>query len=186
MEYSRNTEQSATTRPVVTYEGEVFSSATYRENDTLRLSPDMSYVIGFDAIDKHVESLLEQWETDDNIAAGIDAYTIFESFPDHYQPPTTALQETLIADVNRAIESGGDRPTALIIHAMQVPALYDALTRDVLAQITTSNTPLDQLLGTPLIDGYLNSYAQMNLTQGGKMEALRHILLACKSDDSAL
>lgn len=171
-------------QPVVTYEGSVFSSADYGGESGEEPAPDTRRIVGFEAIDTHVEHLLEAWETHSDFNAGIDALTILAGYPERYAAPSSTLYEALRHDITAAV-TRAERPADILIHAMQLPELYDMLTQEVMTEIT-SETPLDTALRNPLVEGYLDAYAQMNLTQGGKFEALRQLYLACKSDTSTL
>jgi hypothetical protein len=183
MEHPRNNEAIVGVQPMLVYEGTVLSSAGYRE-ENLSTSPEIHCIIGFEMIDAHLVTLLEQWRTSGVSDAGIDAYTILESFPDRYQMPTDELRYELVAEIVKEVAIT-DNPAEIIIHAMQLPHVYDILAQQVGAQLM-SDTPLDITLQDPLVDAYLDAYAQMHLTRGGKFEALRQLYLACKSDDSAL
>lgn len=171
-------------QPVITYEGNVFSSANYTGESGEKPASEVRRIVGFEAIDMHVEHLLDAWETNGDFDAGIDALTILESYPQHYSAPSNELYEVLRHDITTAITSA-ERPADILIHTMQLPALYHMLTQEVMAKIT-SEIPLDTTLRNPLVDSYLDTYARTNLTQGGKLEALRHLYLACKSGISTL
>jgi hypothetical protein len=185
MEYSHSEELGAHIQPVLVYEGSVLSSAGYRDMGEPS-SSELHRIIGFEMIDAHLVQLLEEWRTSGASGAGIDAYTIIESFPDRYQLPTDNLADTLALRVIEEVRSD-DNPAEIIIHTMQVPKVYEILGRQVSAQLM-SDAPLDRTLQDPLVEAYLQAYAQMELPEGkgGKMEALRHIYLTCKSDSSTL
>lgn len=185
MEYPHSEELGSEAQPVLVYEGSVLSSAGYREVDESSY-PEFRRMIGFETIDAHLVALLEEWRVTGISRAGIDAYTIIESFPGHYQLPIDGIVDTLALEVIKEVQFA-DNPAEIIIHTMQVASLYEILSRQVLAQLM-SEVPLDETLRDPLVDAYLEAYAQMELPEdrGGKMEALRRLYLACKSDDSAL
>lgn len=174
MEHLPYTETFQHALPVVAYEGDVFVNATYRV-ETVRQNPDDSYIVGFDEIDRHVESLLEEWEGEThNIIAGIDACTIIEQLSSHYPKLPDKAYDTLLDDVVRSVQQDGDLQK-IILRAMQIPKLDAALLVLIMNKIHQSEN-LDRATQDTLVRAYLETYASLNLPQGSKVDALFELL----------
>ncbi len=134
-------------------------------------------IVGHEAIDEQVELNLEQFETTGDVGAIIDSLFVIEAFPEHYQTIPAELYETATNSLVATIEvASSDDGKSLCSQAMSAPKLYDMLT-DRVSDLIRQSSNLDATISLPLIDSYLESYVELKLNEGGRIEALRRLLL---------
>lgn len=187
MEYRPTDENLSIVRPTITYEGTIFAQAAYRD-ENVRISPEATYITGFDAIDAHTEQLLEQWETQHNLDSAIDALTIIESFPEHFDPLSPQIYDTLTRQIQSklevyASERGGDAMRSFFVHLTQLSRIYREIEAVILAQLDGRQHPIDEIIAEPLVGAFLDAYAECNLSidRQGRVEALYQLLIARES-----
>lgn len=187
MNLSRNSETSLAVQPSLVYEHDSFSSVGYI-GEVHSSNPDTRRIVGFEAIDSHLEGLLENWEETGDVDAAIDATTIISQFPGHYPLPSKPLQEALIACVLKELAKVPEHPEIareIVIRCHQVPELYQQVTDYVRTRLDSSDV-LDTVVQEPTVSAYLSAFTRNELGHDGQLEALRYLLTPCKLDDSEL
>ena len=188
MSSSRNSETSRTVQPSLVYEHDSFSSVGYIDEVRSR-NPDTQSIVGFEAIDSHLERLLEDWEETGDVNAAIDACTIISQLPEHYPSLSASMRDALMECVfNKLHETPNDPNIAreMVIRSQQVPELYQQLTAFVRSRLDSSGM-LDDIVKESTVAAYLSAFTKNDLGhRDGQLEALRYLLTPCKLDDSEL